>query len=151
INSALQRARSTLASRNLAVARGALSNEQSKVVERYVDAFLRYDVDALVSLLHDDATFSMPPFSLWLQGPANVRAWLLGRGSVCRDSRLVPLDTSGAVGFAQYHRAAPDRYDPWAVVVLELQGERIASWSSFLDKSLFPRFGLAPHLSARSD
>jgi RNA polymerase sigma-70 factor (ECF subfamily) len=96
VNSALQRARATLASRNLTPSGAALAQEpeehEEALVDRYVDAFHRYDVDALVSLLREDAVMSMPPYAFWLRGPENIRGWLDGRGSVCRGSRLVPIE-----------------------------------------------------------
>jgi RNA polymerase sigma-70 factor (ECF subfamily) len=147
VNSALQRARATLDSRNIAES-APLSDSQAQLLERYVDAFHRYDVDALSSLLREDATFSMPPYGLWLQGPESVRAWLLGRGSVCRGSLLVPTAACGSPAFGHYHPAPEGGYKPWAIIVLELAGDRIAGWNSFLDtETLFPRFGLPPHLS----
>jgi RNA polymerase sigma-70 factor (ECF subfamily) len=147
VNSALQRARATLASRNVP-APEELSKSQEQLLERYVDAFQRYDVDALTSLLHEDATFSMPPYSLWLRGPGAVREWLLGRGAACRGSVLVPTTASGSPAFGHYHPNANGGYSPWALVVLELSGDRIAAWNSFLDAdALFPRFGLPLRLS----
>ena len=80
VNSALQRARATLASKNVSVVDASLSDEVATLVDRYVDAFHRYDVDALVALMREDATLSMPPYTLWLQGPDAIRTWLLGRG-----------------------------------------------------------------------
>ncbi|MGE4054477.1 MAG: RNA polymerase subunit sigma-70, partial [Vicinamibacterales bacterium] len=69
VNSALQRARATLASREAErpPEPDGLSDEQTKLLERYVEAFDRYDVDGLVSLMREDATLSMPPYTLWLQ------------------------------------------------------------------------------------
>lgn len=146
VNSALQRARATLGSRNLGEP-APLSDEQRSLVERYVDAFERYDVDQLTSLLRQDATFSMPPFSLWLQGPEPVRGWLLGRGSVCRGSRLLPTKACGSPAFGHYHPTPEGVYKPWALIVLELEGGCISGWNSFLDaEALFPRFGLPPEL-----
>src|SRR5216684_3883653 len=137
VNSALQRARATLGSRNVgdvADTGEPLSGAQVKLVERYVDAFLRYDVDALVALLHQDA----------------IRTWLLGRGAGCRGSRLLPTAACGAPAFGQYRPGGPEGgYQPWALIVLELSGERIAGWNSFLDtEKLFPLFGLPRHLPA---
>jgi len=141
VNSALQRARATLAGRNVPVP-SELNSEQREVVDRYVDAFHKYDVDALVGLLRDDVAFSMPPYTLWLQGRDDVRSWLLGPGSVCRGSRLVPVCASALPAFAQYHLTADCRYQAWALVVLELAGDRITGWTSFLDtEKLFPLFG----------
>ena len=144
VNSALQRARATLAGRNVPTP-GELTEDQASVVDRYVDAFQRYDVDALVALMRDDVNFSMPPFTLWLQGPENVRLWLHGTGSVCRGSKLIPIRASAAPSFAQYHATeTPGKYQAWAIVVLELEGDRISHWNSFLDtEKLFPLFGLA--------
>jgi RNA polymerase sigma-70 factor, ECF subfamily len=148
VNSALQRARATLASRNVREPE-PLSGAQVQLLERYVDAFQRYDVDALTSLLHADATFSMPPYALWLRGPEAVHAWLLGRGLGCRGSRLVPTAACGSPAFGQYRANPEGGHTPWALVVLELAGDRIAGWNSFLDtETLFPRFGLPPRLPA---
>jgi RNA polymerase sigma-70 factor (ECF subfamily) len=143
VNSALQRARATLAARDLGDARGSLSDAQAELLDRYVAAFERYDVDALTALLHEDVTLSMPPYTLWLRGRDPIRAWLLGRGSGCRGSRLIPTAASGLPAFAQYRPAAQGGHEAWGLIVLELAGDRISGWTSFLDtESLFPRFGL---------
>jgi RNA polymerase sigma-70 factor (ECF subfamily) len=146
VNSALQRARATLASRDLAPP-APLSEPQIKMLDRYVDAFHRYDVDGLTSLLRADATFCMPPYALWLRGPEAVHGWLSGRGSVCRGSRLIPTAACGSPAFGQYHPTPEGVYKPWALIVVELSGDRIAGWNSFLDTAtLFPRFELPPEL-----
>lgn len=151
VNSALQRARATLASLN--VSRGDRDEPETALVDRYVDAFHRYDVDTLVSLLRNDAVMSMPPYALWLRGPDAIRQWLHGRGSVCRGSRLLPVDASGSLAFAQYHAGGPGgSFLPWCIVVLESVDGRITSWNSFLDaETLFPAFGLPPSLPAIPD
>jgi len=145
VNSALQRARATLEARNPAVVPRALSEEQAQLVARYVDAFERYDVAALTSLLHEEATLSMPPYDLWLQGHASIARWLLGHGIGCRGSRLVPVEACGGTpAFAQYRQGGTD---PWALILLELDGDRITSMTSYLDvETLFPRFGLPMRL-----
>ncbi|HEX3682379.1 MAG TPA: sigma-70 family RNA polymerase sigma factor [Bryobacteraceae bacterium] len=149
VNSALQRARATLAGRNWRAVPSALTESQEQMLNRYVAAFERYDVDQLVALLRDDATFSMPPYSLWLQGPEAVRAWLLGMGSGCRGSRLVATAACGSPAFGHYKLDADGVHKPFALVVLELSGDRIAGWNSFLDtETLFPKFELPPHLPA---
>ena len=157
VNSALQRARATLASRNLSPSgapipparKDDITFEQG-LVDRYVDAFHRYDVDALVSLLREDVVMSMPPYSFWLRGPDAIGAWLGGRGSVCRGSRLVPIEASGELAFAQYHAGGPGgSFLPWGIVILESAGGRIVSWNTFLDtETLWPKFGLSPSLPA---
>jgi RNA polymerase sigma-70 factor (ECF subfamily) len=149
VNSALQRARETLVTRNVAGSEERLTDEQSRLLERYVDAFHRYDVNGLAGLLREDATLSMPPYTLWLRGPEAIRTWLLGRGAGCRGSRLVPTSACGSPAFGQYRSAPGGGYLPWALIVLELSGDRIASWNSFLDtENLFPLFGLPPQLSS---
>jgi RNA polymerase sigma-70 factor, ECF subfamily len=151
VNSALQRARATLATRDLGEgdARGALTDAEAALVERYLAAFESYDVDALTALLREDATLSMPPYTLWLRGRDAIRAWLLGRGAGCRGSRLVPTQACGSPAFAQYRPAPGGGHAPWALVVLELSGERVASMTSFLDTaSVFPVFGLPMKLPA---
>ena len=143
VNSALQRARATLASRDVSDAAEPLSDSQQTLLERYVDAFHRYDVEALVALLREDATLSMPPYALWLQGPAAIRAWLLGRGIGCRGSRLLPTAACGLPAFGQYRPGPDGGHQPWALIVLELAGDRIGRWNAFLDtETLFPLFGL---------
>jgi RNA polymerase sigma-70 factor, ECF subfamily len=149
VNSALQRARATVTARNgNRTGNEPLSDEQSRLLNRYVDAFHRYDVDALVALLREDATLSMPPYTLWLRGPETIRTWLAGRGAGCRGSRLLPTHASGAPSFGQYRPASDGGHAPWALIVLELEGDRIVAWNSFLDtEKLFPLFGLPPHLA----
>jgi RNA polymerase sigma-70 factor (ECF subfamily) len=152
VNSALQRARATLAQRGQTLPSGALTSDEASLVDRYVDAFQRYDIDALTALLHEDATFSMPPFALWLRGHDAIRGWLLGRGSGCRGSRLVPTAACGVPAFGQYRRA-PDGngHRPFALLVLESNGSAITGINSFLDTAtLFPRFGLPPSLGGQT-
>jgi RNA polymerase sigma-70 factor (ECF subfamily) len=140
VNSALQRARATLAARRERAFGEPLPDEHEALVERYVDAFHRYDVDALTALLHEDAVMTMPPFDMWLQGPASIAQWLRGPGLGCTGSRLVPVEASGSTAFAQYRHGGRQA---WGLVVLELDGARIAGWNTFLDvETLFPRFGL---------
>ncbi len=145
VNSALQRARATLAARDPNPEPAELTDAQSRLLASYVEAFERYDVDALAALMREDATLSMPPYALWLRGRDAVRAWLLGRGCGCRGSRLVPVAACGSPAFAQYRRGGRE---PWSLVVLRLDGDRIAEWNAFLDtETLFPRFGLPRRLA----
>lgn len=150
VNSALQRARAALAGcAPQGGAAGGLTPAQETLLARYVDAFERYDVDALAALLREDATMSMPPYTLWLRGPAAIKAWFLGRGVGCRGSRLVPTAANGLPAFGQYRPGGPgEPHRPWSLVVLELSGDRIAAMNHFLDTAtLFPRFGLPPELA----
>ena len=148
VNSALQRARASLAERGERLPSGRLTDGEASLVERYVDAFERYDIDALTALLHEDATLSMPPYALWLRGHAAIRGWLLGRGCGCRGSRLVPTAANGLPAFGHY-RPSPDGngHRPFALLVLESDGTAITGINSFLDAdALFPKFGLPPAL-----
>jgi len=153
INSALQRARATLAARNLQPGTPVdLGKSDEQLLSNYITAFEQYDVDRLTSLLHADAAFSMPPYALWLQGHSMVREWLLGRGSGCRGSRIVPARSTSGGGcptFGQYRKASDGAagHVPWALVVLETDQHGIQSWTSFLDTAtLFRRFGLPDRL-----
>jgi len=150
VNSALQRARATLASASVAD-RGAdldpLDPEHTALLERYVAAFEAYDMTALVALLHQDATQSMPPFALWLRGPADIAAWHVGPGGGCRGSRLLRVSANGSPALAQYKPSADGtRWEPWAVHVLGVREGRIASITNFLGPELFAAFGLPDHL-----
>lgn len=152
VNSALQRARATLADRAPAAEHAATLGEgDALLLSRYVDAFERYDMDALAALLREDAVLSMPPYTLWLRGHAAIRDWMLGRGVGCTGSRLVPTAANGLPAFGQY-RATPGGHRAWSLVVLELRDGRIAAMTHFLDvEDLFPRFGLPLELPAREE
>ncbi|MGZ8584919.1 MAG: sigma-70 family RNA polymerase sigma factor [Actinomycetota bacterium] len=149
VNSALQRARSTLASSGPSETEVTPPSDdaQRALLDRYVEAFERYDMDSLVSLLHEDASWSMPPFELWLQTHLDIRAWCLGPGIGCRGSRLVPTTANGSPAFGQYKPAADGGLEPWSLQVLEVSGDRIAGITFFLDTArLFPMFGLPARL-----
>ncbi|MFJ5542199.1 sigma-70 family RNA polymerase sigma factor [Micromonospora chalcea] len=149
VNSALQRARATLASADTeADARRPLDAEQQALLARYVRAFEAYDLTALTALLHEDATLSMPPLPLWLRGPEHIAAWMAGTGSGCRGSRLVTTAANGMPAFGHYRRD-PDGsgHVPWALIVIGVSGGRITSLNNFLDvERLFPLFGLPARL-----
>jgi RNA polymerase sigma-70 factor (ECF subfamily) len=149
VNSALQRARAALAAADLdSDPLLPMDREQNALLARYVDAFERYDMDSLASLLHEDVTLSMPPLPLWLRGRADIREWMLGFGCGCRGSRLVPTVANGTPAFGQYRPSGPGgRHEPWALIVLETSAGRIRGISSFLDtERIFPLFGLPPRL-----
>ena len=149
VNSALQRARATLAARDLHGPRRPLTDAQSSLLERFVETFERYDIAAFTELLHQDATLSMPPYDLWLRGHEAIAGWLLGRGAGCRGSRLLPTAASGSPAFGQYRPDPSGGHKAWALVVLEVSGARISGYNAFLDvAALFPRFGLPTELAA---
>jgi RNA polymerase sigma-70 factor (ECF subfamily) len=147
VNSALQRARATLGSVDTEVRPLAVEADQRDLLARYVDAFERYDVDALVRLLRDDAVQSMPPYAMWLQGAADIGSWMLGPGSPCRGSRLIRTSANGCPAFGQYRPDPAGGHAPWALQILEISGDRVSAIQSFLDaEELFPAFGLPAHL-----
>ena len=151
VNSALQRARAQLSDNDLTpdTPVDPLDDAQRELLDRYVAAFEQYDMDALTSLLQEDATLSMPPFDLWLQGADEVRAWFVGHGVGCKGSRLLPVNANGSPGFAQYRPSPEGGWEPWALQVLEISDGRIAHLNSFLDtQRLFPLFGLPARLDA---
>ncbi|GAA2371839.1 sigma-70 family RNA polymerase sigma factor [Streptomyces cuspidosporus] len=149
VNSALQRARATIAASGISATDPVrpLDEEQRALLARYVDAFERYDLDSLTSLLHEDATLSMPPYSLWMRGHADIRQWFLGTGIGCCGSRLIPTVANGSPAFGQYRPASDGGHEPWALQVVEVSAGRITALNSFLDTArLFPLFGLPARL-----
>ncbi len=153
VNSALQRARSTLEASDLNEADTAASagDVDPELLARYVDAFEQYDMAELTSLIHEDATQSMPPYDLWLRGRGDILTWWVGPGAGCRGSRVIPtLAANGAPAFGQYKPSETgEGFDPWALQVLEITNGRITEFTFFLDtETLFPLFGLPPRLDA---
>ncbi len=153
VNSALQRARATLDASNMSAADPAPQLDESgrELLARYVQAFEAYDIEALTSLIHEDATQSMPPYDLWLSGRDDIFRWWLGPGIGCRGSRVIAtVAANGSPAFGQYKPSdSGSGYDPWALQVLELSGGRIAELTFFLDtERVFPLFGLPPRLDS---
>ncbi|MGW8849795.1 sigma-70 family RNA polymerase sigma factor [Streptomyces xiamenensis] len=143
VNSALQRARATLANVQGEAPR-RLEPGDERLLTRYMVAFEAYDLDALTALLHEEATLTMPPFDLWLRGTPHIRAWLTGHGIGCRGSRLIPTRANGAPAFAQYRPGG----EPWALQIIETRDGRISGINAFLEtERWFPLFDLPPKLS----
>jgi RNA polymerase sigma-70 factor, ECF subfamily len=146
VTSALQRARSTLAATTIEPTEPFRPTDQAQweLLARYCDAFERYDVQALVALLHQDATMSMPPFAWWLRGRDEIRRALLGAGRPCDGARLVPTVANGSPAFGQYRPSGSDGgYQPFALVVIEVWDGLIAETTTYLDaERLFPLFDL---------
>jgi RNA polymerase sigma-70 factor (ECF subfamily) len=153
VNSALQRARATLDSADVIPADrvSELDEADRDLLARYVAAFEAYDIEALTSLVREDATQSMPPFDLWLSGRDDIFEWWLGPGIACRGSRVIPtVAANGSPAFGQYKPSeSGSGYDPWALQVLEVSDGRIVELTFFLDTDrVFPLFGLPPRLDA---
>jgi RNA polymerase sigma-70 factor, ECF subfamily len=144
VKSALQRARITLATHNREEAEGSeLSEPQRALLARYVDAFERYDIDELLSLLKHDATLSMPPYPMWLQGAPEIRAWWLHENTSCRGSKLVPVAANGSLAFAQYRpNGRYARLEAFAIQVLTCVDDGVTAIDTFVDSSLFSMFEL---------
>ena len=152
VNSALQRARATLDATDVDAAPTAeLDDSDRELLARYVQAFEAYDMEALTSLIHEDATQSMPPYDLWLSGRQDIFEWWLGPGIGCRGSRVIPtVAANGSPAFGQYKPSeSGSGFDPWALQVLEVSDGRIVELTFFLDTArVFPLFGLPPRLEA---
>jgi RNA polymerase sigma-70 factor, ECF subfamily len=152
VNSALQRARATLEASDLNATDPApqLDEAERTLLARYVEAFEAYDIDALTSLIQEDAQQSMPPYDLWLRGRDDIFSWWFGPGIGCRGSRVIPTQTAnGSPAFGQYKPSPDGGYEPWALQVVELSDGRIVELTFFLDTdALFPLFGLPPRLDA---
>jgi RNA polymerase sigma-70 factor (ECF subfamily) len=150
VNSALQRARVSLATASADSPSPPLDPDQAELLARYVDAFERYDIDRLVTLLHDDAIMSMPPFAMWLQSAADIGRWMVQPGPMaCKGSRLIPVHANGCPAFGQYRVDPAGGYTPWSLQVLEISGGRVSAFHFFLDtQRIFPLFGLPDHLPA---
>ncbi len=143
VNSALQRARATLATADT-TAPAELDDETRALLDRYVAAFEAYDIDGLTDLLHEDAVQSMPPFSLWLQGRDDIFTWWFGPGIGCKGSKLVPVGlANGMPAWGQFKPDPDGGYEPWALIVPDVSDGRIVELTFFLDTvRLFPLFGL---------
>ena len=148
VNSALQRARATMSAReDDTPPADVVTGDQRELLTRYVDAFERYDINSLVTLLREDAIMSMPPYNFWLTGPEEMHKWFLGPGFGCHGSRLVATEANGCAAFGAY-RVDPDGgHMPFAIQVIEVSGDRIIGHHNFVDPSLFPAFGLPDHLA----
>jgi RNA polymerase sigma-70 factor, ECF subfamily len=152
VNSALQRSRATLASSDMTAATtpAQLDEADRALLARYVEAFERYDMDALTSLIQEDAQQSMPPYDLWLRGRDDIFTWWFGPGAGCRGSRVIPtIAANGSPAFGQYKPSEDGGYEPWALQVIEIDGGQIVELTFFLDtERLFPLFGLPARLES---
>ena len=144
VNSALQRARATLADLDGRPAPRSLDSDDRELLAKYLDAFERYDIEAFVQLLHEDATQHMPPFEMWLRGSADIGTWMRGPGSECANSRVFAVWANGSPAVAQYRPRAGGGHEPWGLHVLETRDGKVAHISSFLDldAGLFVKLGL---------
>jgi RNA polymerase sigma-70 factor (ECF subfamily) len=157
VKSALHRARTTLAERGYAqeVPASAQAQVSSVQLARYVRAWEAADIPALLQLLKDDATFSMPPIPAWYQGRETIRD-LVGRtvfsGEARGRWRLRPTRANGQPAFGLYRQAAPGVYQAYGIQVLTFDGAAqdaplVADIITFRVPTLFPRFALPSTLT----
>jgi RNA polymerase sigma-70 factor (ECF subfamily) len=154
VNSALQRARKTFDERRPAHSQQATlrslgDKRVREIVRRFVDAFERGDVDGILAMLTEDATFAMPPYAGWARGrDAVADSWLMPGGPPPR-LRYISTQANGqlAVGAYQLDRDAR-RYLPIALDVLTLRGASIADVTAFRTPDLFRAFGLPADIPA---
>lgn len=148
VNSALQRARATMATARGETLDSTIDPEHQELLARYMSAFESYDIPALVDLLREDAVLSMPPYDVWLQGPQELSDWFLGTGIVCKGGRLLPVNVNGTGGFGNYHLVRPGLWEPWAIQVIEAADGKIVGHHNFLYPELFAEFGLPSRIEA---
>jgi RNA polymerase sigma-70 factor, ECF subfamily len=142
VNSSLRRARAALEPIDRDSTPNEPSDDHRALLDAYVDAFERQDVNALVALLREDAIVEMPPFELWLRGATDIRDWLIAHDAL-RDHRLVPVRANGAPAAAVYVPAAPGgRPTAFAIHVVDVVDGSISAIRSFIDSGLFALFGL---------
>jgi len=147
VNSALQRARATLSTLDTGASQSLpVTADQRALLDRYVDAFERYDITSLVALLRDDVVMSMPPYDFWLSGPVEMGKFFLGKGIGCEGSRLLAVEANGMAAFASYKPDPQGGHAPWSIQIIEISGDRIVGHHNFLDTSLFAVFALPAHL-----
>jgi RNA polymerase sigma-70 factor, ECF subfamily len=146
VNSALQRARATIDQLDVdASGPAVLDGDEQELLTRYVDYFERYDIESLVSLIAEDAEFSMPPFDLWLRGTPDIAKWYVGQGAGCEDSRMIATRANGCAAFAQYKPAGDGAREPFALQVIEISDGKITGlhhWIPPFAAQLFEQFGL---------
>jgi RNA polymerase sigma-70 factor, ECF subfamily len=149
VNSALQRARATLGNLPDHQRPADVDPENTELLARYVDAFQRYDMNALLKIIHEDAVMTMPPFELWLRGNRDITAWMVEpTPSQCAGSVLVPTRANGVLAWGQY-KPDPEHggHAPWALQMHEARDGKLSQMTFFLDtERLFPLFGLPPRL-----
>jgi RNA polymerase sigma-70 factor (ECF subfamily) len=152
VNSALQRARATIDGLLPVAEPAAPGPAERELLDRYVEAFEHDDVDALVSLLREDATLRMPPQPSVI-GAAQIARFFreTAAGGDLSQMRLTPTWANGRPAVAIHRRTEDRRLIPHGISVLEIEGGQIVAIEAFIDPALLPRFGFPPQsLSGRS-
>jgi RNA polymerase sigma-70 factor (ECF subfamily) len=153
VNSSLQRARKTVAERlpersQQETLRSLGDDRMRELVEAYLDAWERGDVDAVAALLAEDALFSMPPWPMWWQGRETIAGFAQVAVETCPEGRTVSTRANGQLAVAHYARdAETGRYLAAAIDVFTLEGARIKEITAFVTPEIFPRFDLPAELA----
>jgi RNA polymerase sigma-70 factor (ECF subfamily) len=146
VNSALQRARGSMEQARLRSGTFAAetSEPDRELLARYVDAFERFDIDALVSLFHEKGSMSMPPYTMWVQGRDHLARFFALTRWHCVGSRMIPITVNG--GYPALAQYVPERDSssliPWGIHVLEMKDRQIMHITNFINRKNFARFGL---------
>jgi RNA polymerase sigma-70 factor (ECF subfamily) len=151
VNSALQRAHAQMKERALTedTVSSELTADQQRMLEAYVEAFWKKDVDAIVGLLKADAVWEMPPFVGWYRGAENIGELI---ATACpggaHDMVMLPVSANGQPAFGLYMRTPDGDFAPFHLQVLDLDGDRVRHVGAFFETSLFTTFGLPARLPA---
>jgi RNA polymerase sigma-70 factor (ECF subfamily) len=148
VDDALKCARSTMAALRSEPLDSIAGPEHERLLASYADAFERFDVPALVRLMHDDVVMTLLPYGFWLRGASDLAAWFNSQGIGCKGSRLVPIGINGSAGFGSYVPVRPGRWEPFAIQVIEVAGSRIVGHHSFLAPQRFSAYGLPLRIEA---
>jgi RNA polymerase sigma-70 factor (ECF subfamily) len=151
VNSALQRAHAQMEQVHLTedTVEENLDERQSRMLEAYVEAFWRKDIDTIVGLLTRDAVWEMPPYTGWYRGAENIGRLI---DTQCpggaHDMPMLRTSANGQPAFALYMAGPDGDYTPFHIQVLDLDGERVRKVVAFFGEELFTTFGLPARLTA---
>jgi RNA polymerase sigma-70 factor, ECF subfamily len=152
VNGALRRARAVVEERlpeqsQQATLRALGDRRLRDIVERFADAFERGEVDAILAMLTEDATFAMPPYPAWCRGRDAISASWLMPGGPPRRLRYLATRANGQIALGAYLiESKGSRYVPLALDVLTLRGPLISDVTAFRSTTGFRRFGLPERL-----
>jgi len=151
VNSALQRAHAQMAEKQVTEesVQPDLTPEQNQMLEQYVEAFWRKDINAIVKLLKADAVWEMPPFKGWYTGATNIGELIdINCPGGFHDMPMVATTANGQPAYGLYMRTDEGDFEPFHLQVLDVDGDRVRHVAAFFDHRLFRRFGLPDRLPA---
>jgi RNA polymerase sigma-70 factor (ECF subfamily) len=151
VNSALQRAHAQMQERGLTeeTVEPDLDEGQRILLDRYVDAFWRKDIQAIVQLLKAEATWEMPPFTSWYLGNENIGRLIATQcpGGI-NDMPMIETRANGQPAFGLYMRTTNGDFEPFHLQVLDIRDGKVAHVGAFFDPTLFTTFGMPARLPA---